>query len=130
MRKSQITYVVTMLVFAGGLWAILRIGSHLRAARNIAGEWQIALQSVRATPANRLSIHQSGRFLTGRLRYGGKEFQLSGDLQDSKFTLHSPGQPLAVSGAVDETGDRLNGRFEGEFSADFSAGRVAEASAR
>jgi hypothetical protein len=129
MRKTQVTYLVMMLIFAAGLWAILRIGTHLRAARNLAGEWQVAESSSELTPPGRLSLHQSGKFLTGTLRSRGKEIRLSGELEESQFTLRAARPPLTVTGMLNDGGDRLSGRFDGLICANWSATRPTGVSA-
>jgi hypothetical protein len=62
MRKTQLVYVVTMLIFAVGMWAILRVGSGLHAARNVAGDWQLNVAPAASKVPDRLTIHQQAGF--------------------------------------------------------------------
>jgi hypothetical protein len=124
MRKSQMTYVVTMLAFAAGLWAILRFGSHLHAAKNVAGEWEIATTAGSTLP-NRLAIRQSGKFLTGTLQGSAGKIQMHGEfVQASEITLISSNPRVTMTATISNTGDKLAGRFDGAFSSELIAARL------
>ena len=132
MRKTQVTYLTMMLVFAAGLWAILRIGSRLHAARNVAGEWELRSTDGGPRLPDHLTLRQSGKFLTGTLQGRPDTIQLHGELdQASKMTLRaSGGRQLTMTATLDEGdgGGKLVARFEGDISADAIATRAASAS--
>ena len=100
MTKTQITYVVMILAFSLGLWAILRAGSHLRAAPDVAGQW--ALTSERPDPnlPERLTLVQSGRFVNAvATRADGSTVQLRGTLEQSG----NSGVDLLLKAAKDQS---------------------------
>lgn len=94
MNKTHWTYLLMLPVFAGGLWVVLRLGSGLRAARNVAGEWQIQWNDAAPGEAlpDRMTIDQSGRYLTATLRAPAAAVRLSGriDSNSSALSLRDP----------------------------------------
>src|SRR5579859_3596494 len=69
MNKTHLTYLLMIAIFAGGLWGILRLGSGLRAARNVAGEWEIVWSDATGGEAlpDRMTVDQSGDRKSTRL---------------------------------------------------------------
>ena len=121
MRKTQLVYVVTMLIFAVGMWAIMRIGSGLHAARNVAGDWQLNGPAGDSKLPERLTIRQSGRFLSGSLG----QIQLDGELdKHSTIALTASRPQLTVNATLNDAGDRFVGRIDGAISSDLIAARL------
>src|SRR3954467_14355878 len=67
MSKTKFTYVVMVLVFALGLWGILRAGSHLRPAPDVAGEWAVTWERSNTKLPARMTLNQSGPFINATL---------------------------------------------------------------
>lgn len=55
MRGAKVLYLLTVIFLVGGLWAVIRTGSTLRAPYDLSGVWTLGDRSMR--------ISQSGRFL-------------------------------------------------------------------
>ena len=118
MRKTQLVYVVTMLIFAVGMWMIMRIGSGLHAAKNVTGDWQLSGSAGTSKLPGRLTIRQSGRFLSGSLA----EIQLRGELEGgTKLALAASRPQLTLTATLNSAGDQFVGRFDGAFSSEFTA---------
>ena len=125
MRKTQVVYLVTMLTFVAGMWAVLRIGSGLRAARNVAGEWQLNTASQVTKLPDRLTIHQSGRFLTGVLGGPSTDIPMRGELPErSKIMLAASHPQLSLTATLNEAGDKFVGRVDGTVSTELSGTRL------
>lgn len=121
MRKTYLVYVVTMLIFAVGMWAILRVGSGLHAARNVTGDWQLNVTPASSKLPERLTIQQSGRFLSGSL---GK-IRLRGELgQGSNIAMTARGSQLTLNATLNNSGDQFVGKVDGAFSSEFTAVRL------
>ncbi len=100
MTKTQITYVVMILTFSLGLWAILRAGSHLRAAPDVAGQWAVSSERSDPNLPERLTLVQSGKFVNAvATRPDGSTFQLHGTLEQSA----SAGADLALKAVKDQS---------------------------
>jgi hypothetical protein len=124
MRKSQMTYLVTMLAFAAGLWGIMRVGSRLHAARNVAGEWEIKTTDG-ATLPNHLTVRQSGRFLTGTLAGSAGHIPIHGQLvRASEIRLIASNPQVSMTATISDSGEKLAGRFDGAFSSELVAARL------
>ena len=86
MNKTHLTYVLMVATFAGGLWAILRLGSVLHAASNVAGEWQ--LRWTDSQPGDnlpdRMTVDQSGRYLVATLKSSGAPVRMDGRILSSR----------------------------------------------
>jgi hypothetical protein len=120
-RKTQLVYAVTMLMFAVGMWAILRVGSGLHAARNVAGDWQLNGTAGVSKLPDRLTIHQSGRFLSGSLG----DIQVRGELEErSKIALAASHLQLTLTATLNDSGDQFVGKSDGAFSSPFTATRL------
>ncbi|HSZ58040.1 MAG TPA: hypothetical protein VK797_20420 [Tepidisphaeraceae bacterium] len=125
MRKTQVIYLVTMLMFAAGMWAVLRIGSELRAARNVAGEWQLNTASQATNLPERLTIQQSGRFLTGVLGDPSAPISMRGELPQGSTILLAASHPqLSLTATLNEAGDKFVGRVDGAVSSELSGTRL------
>jgi len=59
-------YTTSVVVAAGGLWAVLVIGSHLSAAQDLSGTWTLRplnAAGAAGSPSGQLRIEQSGQFM-------------------------------------------------------------------
>lgn len=130
MNKTYITYVVMLLAFGAGLWAILRVGNRLRPARNIGGEWQVKWDATPAPLPERMTLAQSGRFVTATFHAPeqSRSFRLHGELGDGSRTLALQGTrpPVSLNAVLDDAGDRLTGTSAGEATAPWHATRVKD----
>jgi hypothetical protein len=132
MTKTRTTYVVMILIFTVGLWAILRAGNHLHAARNVAGEWQVKWAQPGSQQPERLTLSQSGRFLNATLHEQDKSagVQLSGRLEGEgsesgrKLVLHAAKSDLTLNAILDDTGQVLAGSVEAGAPAGWQATRI------
>src|SRR3954470_2089619 len=68
--NATAVYVIMMLVFATGMWAVLVFGSTLRARPDLAGEWELLPEGDPRAPTLRATLEQSGRFVRLRIRNG------------------------------------------------------------
>jgi hypothetical protein len=135
MSKTKFTYVVMILVFALGLWAILRAGSHLRAVPDVAGEWAVTWFDSRTNAPARMTVNQSGRFVNATLTRAdhGEAVKLRGTLERSgtsraDLTLKAVNEPLAMTATYDQSSRMLTGTTEG--SVRWHASRVPKDSPR
>ncbi|MBC8107666.1 MAG: hypothetical protein H7Z14_13830, partial [Anaerolineae bacterium] len=67
-------YMIMLLVFAGGMWAVLVFGSTLQAQPDLAGDWELALEGRGKQEPLRATIEQSGRYV--RMMIAGKKLDL------------------------------------------------------
>src|SRR3954468_6431178 len=67
-------YMIMLLVFACGMWAVLVLGSTLLAQPDVAGEWELAPEGRGTQEPIRATIKQSGRYV--RMMLGAKKFDL------------------------------------------------------
>jgi len=117
MSKSQTTYVVMILVFSLGLWAIMRAGSHLRAAPDIAGDWVITWDAPQQKSPDRLTFAQSGRFIVATLNTSdGDSTKLRGTLErtGTGATIHltRSNPQTELSATLDPSDHSLIGIFD------------------
>ena len=107
MSKTQITYLVMIIVFSAGLWGILRAGGRLKAAPDVAGEWDVMWDKPGA--GDRMVLVQSGRFLNATLRRGDGTTRLRGTLQRDgnvkRVDLRGVSDSTVLAGVVDESGN-------------------------
>lgn len=120
MRKSQLTYVVMVLVFSLGLWGILRLGSRLRAAPDIAGEWTLSWDGTGAALPQRMTVNQSGKFVNVLLTRADPQnpVKLRGTLQQTaspqtELALKAVNDPSTMNGVYDPSRRTLTGTAEG-----------------
>ncbi|MBC8109011.1 MAG: hypothetical protein H7Z14_20665 [Anaerolineae bacterium] len=66
--------MIMLLVFAGGMWAVLVFGSTLQAQPDLAGEWELAPEGRGKQEPIRATIEQSGRYV--RMMIAGKKLDL------------------------------------------------------
>src|SRR5512134_3031566 len=70
MKRAYLVYAATFVLLGIGLWITLAVGETLHAPADISGVWDLQWDSRPDTetppqaPAERLVIHQSGRFLS------------------------------------------------------------------
>lgn len=67
-------YMIMLLVFACGMWAVLVLGSTLQAQPDLAGEWELAREGRVTQEPVRATIEQSGRYV--RMMFDGKHLDL------------------------------------------------------
>ena len=67
-------YMIMLLVFVCGMWAVLVFGSTLQAQPDLAGEWELLPEGRGTQEPSRATIEQSGRFV--RMRMDGKTHDL------------------------------------------------------
>src|SRR3954470_22489961 len=68
--NATAVYVIMMLVFATGMWAVLVFGSTMRARPDLAGEWELLPEGDPRAATQRATLEQSGRFVRLRFRDG------------------------------------------------------------
>src|SRR6476469_3504984 len=73
--SATAVYVIMMLVFATGMWAVLVFGSTLRAPPDLAGEWELLPEGDPRAATLRATLDQSGRFVRLRI-HGGESYDL------------------------------------------------------
>jgi hypothetical protein len=106
MSKPTLVYGAVLVLSVGGLWGILRAGSHLSAVADLTGEWTIedgpqgpsGLQML----GGAFTVEQSGRFLRVKFK-GGQSLDLR--------AADPPMGPIAgkVTVRADGGGSRLDG---------------------
>lgn len=73
MSRATTVYVAMLILCAGGLWGIVRIGGRLRAPPSLAGTWDIDPPATPATATGlgaSMTVEQSGRFVQVRFASG------------------------------------------------------------
>jgi hypothetical protein len=135
MRKTQLTYGVMILVFSLGLWGILRLGSRLHAAPDVAGEWTLSWDGAGAALPQRMIVNQSGKFVNVVLTRADLQSSVKfrGTLQQTgsprtELALKAVNDPLTMNGVYDPASRTLSGTAEG--SGRWRAIRVQSASNR
>ena len=99
-NSAAAVYMIMLLVFAAGMWAILAYGSTLRAPFDLAGEWELLPEGDPHADVVRMGIEQSGRFV--RLRQPGRR------PLDLRVTKDEP----AARRSVEMHGDGASAEFE------------------
>ncbi|HXE52997.1 MAG TPA: hypothetical protein VN541_08285 [Tepidisphaeraceae bacterium] len=137
MAKTRITYLAMLLIFAAGLWGILRIGSHLHGPPDVAGEWQIRWTSppAGADMPDRLSISQSGQFLSVTLDTRARKqpaVQLQGTLTTKsdrapQIALGNSPQQWSMSGELDAVRQTFSGHLDSPIRCDWQARKTPPA---
>ena len=108
MNKTHLTYLLMVAIFAGGLWGILRLGSGLHAARNVAGEWEIDWTPASPDEAlpDRMIIDQSGRYLTVTMKGPAAPVRLNGRITSdghvSKLSVHDHNSSWKLAAWLDD----------------------------
>ena len=135
MRNTKVTYVVMILLFAAGLWGILRLGSHLRAAPDVAGQWSVSWDRAGARLPRRMTVNQSGKFLTVVLENPDRQnaVNLRGTLQRTdasraNVSLNAVNDPLVLNAVYDPASRTFTGTSEASGS--WRAERLPTDSAR
>lgn len=67
-------YMIMLLVFAVGMWAVLVFGSTLQPQPDIAGEWELSPEGRGNQQPIRATVQQSGRYV--RMMLAGKKLDL------------------------------------------------------
>jgi hypothetical protein len=135
MNRTRLTYVVMVLVFSLGLWVILRAGSGLRAAPDVAGEWLVTWEGRGEAPGP-MTVTQSGTFISAVLGRGDGRLPVSlrGTLRRKQsgadVVLKGLGDPLVLTGELDSSGRLLVGTPGDRSQGAWHATRVARDSAR
>ena len=118
MNKTHLTYLLMIAIFAGGLWGILRLGSGLRAARNVSGEWQLLWTDAARGEGlpDRMTIDQSGRYLTATMKGPVVPVRLSGRISGgaqsaAKLSLSDSKSSWKLAARLDEN-QLLTGSLE------------------
>jgi len=96
-----------ILVFSLGLWGILRVGSRLHAARDVAGEWDVKGASAGAALPQRMTLIQSGRFLNATLHDSNHNIKLRGTLDGKHLVLKGVNEDAAMDALLDDSGTQL-----------------------
>ena len=103
MNRGTIVYILMFIAAGVGLWAILGIGSRLRAPTDLSGRWITeANADVPAWVGDAMDVEQSGRYF--RIRFaGGRAFDMKlaeERLEDGQVELRlaGDGQQLVASG--------------------------------
>jgi hypothetical protein len=107
MTNATAVYVIMMLVFATGMWAVLVFGSTLRAPPDLAGEWELLPEGDPHAPTLRATIEQSGRFVRFRVHDGPML-----DLRMSEDVPLKPGAAASRSSIWMSGNDGMNADFE------------------
>ena len=66
MKRASVSYVIMLVIFILGQWAVVEFGTRLRAAPDIAGQWSLSpdLESPASNaPSHKMTVSQSGKFL-------------------------------------------------------------------
>jgi len=135
MSKTHATYIAMVAVFGLGLWGILRVGATLQAAKYVAGDWRVRWSNGSASQhlPDRLTIEQSGRYLTVTLRRPESmgPIRLRGELRTSNvgqgrsdLTLASSDGRWNMTATLDETNQLLSGHLAAPQSYDWQARRI------
>jgi|SRR6476469_5590850 hypothetical protein len=106
--NATAVYVIMMLIFATGMWAVLVFGSTLRPPPDLAGEWELLPESDPRAETLKATLEQSGRFVRFRIR------------DDATLDLRMTERvPLKPGAAASRTSIRLAGK--NGVAADFEA---------
>jgi len=121
--------MVMLLVFGVGLWAILRVGSRLRPARNVAGEWHVQWgEGTRPSLPDQMTVAQSGKFVTATFHAPDESrgIRLQGQLENTPagLTLRGTRPAVSLTAVLDDAGDRLTGTAEGDATTRWQATRA------
>jgi hypothetical protein len=136
MNKTRITYVVMILVFSLGLWGILRAGSRLRAAPDVAGEWAVTWEGREEKSPERLTVTQSGKFINAKLdrsdRRGGVKLRgtLERGASEVDVVLKGVNDPTAMTAVFDQSRQTLVGSAGDGSTGGWRASRVPQESSR
>src|SRR4051812_49858153 len=88
--------MIMVVLFVAGMWAILAYGSTVRAAIDLAGEWQLVPQH-KSSERRRAFIEQSGRFVRLRI-VGGQTFDLRIPKEDVAKAVDDPRTKVRLIG--------------------------------
>ena len=113
MSRTHVTYLAMLAVFGAGLWGILRAGAALPAARDIAGDWQIAWRKAQlgGSLPDRMWIDQSGRYVVATLRRDGQPVaRLAGQLRSDRLGVRANDRPWEMDAALEPTAAVLRRR--------------------
>ena len=131
MNKTHFTYFLMIAIFAGGLWGILRVGSGLRAAPSVSGQWQFRWTDASPGDAlpQRMSIDQSGRYLSAAMQGPAGPIRLNGRLASdrhstARISLADPKSSWKLSARLDE--GQLNGSLHTPSPHAMQARRLAQ----
>ena len=108
MSKPTLVYAVVLVACVGGLWGILRAGSHLSAVSDLTGQWTIedgpqgpsGLQQL----GGAFAVEQSGQFIRVRFK-GGQALDLRAETApmgpiDKPVTLVAAGGGARLTGTI------------------------------
>ena len=127
MNRTYITYVLMILIFGAGLWAILRVGNRLRPARNISGEWRVQWSGEHGALPDRMTVAQSGKFITAVFLEPerGRGVRMKGqlDISPARLSLRGANPDVSMTATLDDAGQVMAGRIEGGASAAWRATR-------
>ena len=76
MSRPSAIYLLTIAMLVIGLWAIMRIGTHLRAPVELAGKWEMVADGDREGAKQMVMVEQSGKFVRVVMA-GGEEIKLA-----------------------------------------------------
>lgn len=128
MSRATTTYIIMMLGFGIGLWAILSFGNILlRAPTDLSGRWKLhSTENRESEPVDEMVIDQSGRFfavtLQGKkasLRLIKDEVTRSTTVDAVHMELSGDGLQLAIDGPAEgeELHVRASGSVQGQWRA-------------
>jgi len=122
MSRATTVYVAVLVLCAGGLWGIARVGSRLRAPPSLAGTWDIDPPAA-AGLGESMTIEQSGRFVQVRFA-SGRALDLKlvdGPSGGADPTVNLAGGGWHWSGPLTDGGRTMAVRLDGAEPCSFTA---------
>jgi hypothetical protein len=90
MRAAKLLYLLTVIFLVGGLWAVILLGSTLRAPYDLSGVWTLGDRSMRISQSGRFLWLRNDREPERRLTFVGEELGSTGgwvEFADGSDTL-------------------------------------------
>ena len=124
--RAASVYIIMAVIFVGGLWLILEMGSTLIPPTDIAGKWDL----TDASGAKELSVEQSGKFVDLTMTNWTASLKIDNDLNQNAagqntVVMKGNGQRVTFEGLG--ISDQCTIRFDGPMAGAYQAHREIKA---
>jgi hypothetical protein len=108
-------YLVMVVALAGGLWAVLAIGSTLHAPVDLAGRWELSPSNAPGRFGTEMTIEQSGEFFQIYFDRGPRLDLKLKEQKPNHILLVSSDYQLILTGSEDQKHLIINGPGGGDW---------------